>query len=108
MAYKINITNHANDLIDSSVYYIVDKLKNRQAAKHLLKSIHKVYERLEENPFQFSACRNSLLADRGYREARLSDMSYKLIFRIDKKLFTLLGFFTIWKITLLKFLNRPN
>ena len=53
MAYKLNVTEHADELLDHLVDYLVNNLKNEQAAKHLLDSVDSIYDRLEENPFQF-------------------------------------------------------
>ena len=43
MAYKLNVTEHADELLDNLVYHLVNRLKNKQAAKHLLDSIDIVY-----------------------------------------------------------------
>lgn len=51
MAYRIFITEHADELIDSRVYYIINKLKNPQAAGHLLDGIDTIYGRLEWNQY---------------------------------------------------------
>ena len=56
MAYNLRITKHAEELLDRLVYYLLYRLKNEQAARHLLDSINDIYERLEENPLQFPIC----------------------------------------------------
>lgn len=53
MAYKLNVTEHADELLDNLVYHLVNRLKNKQAARHLLDSIDIVYDRLENNPYQY-------------------------------------------------------
>lgn len=58
MAYKLNITEHADELLDNLVYHLIYRLKNIQAAKHLLDCIDEIYDRLEVNPFQFTECRD--------------------------------------------------
>ena len=62
MAYKLNITEHADELLDNLVYHLIYRLKNKQATKHLLDGIDVIYDRLEVNPFQFSECRDVYLA----------------------------------------------
>ena len=52
MAYKLNITEHADELLDNLVYHLIYRLKNKQATKHLLDGIDVIYDRLEVNPFQ--------------------------------------------------------
>ena len=53
MGYKLNVTEHADKLLDALVYHLVYRLNNDQAARHLLDKIAGIYERLENNPFQF-------------------------------------------------------
>ena len=93
MAYKIIITERADELIDARVYYIINKLKNPQAAGHLLDGIDTIYDRLEENPYQFSDSKDSFLRSRRYREAIVPEMNYKLIFHIDDKVVYVVGLF---------------
>ena len=93
MAYRLNITEKAEDLLDNLLYYLIYQLKNEQAAKHLLESISKIYDRLEENPFQFCECRDILLRSKGYREAILTDMDYLIIFKVEKEIVHILGIF---------------
>ena len=49
MAYKLNVTEHADELLDNLMYYLIYRLKNKQAAKHLLDGIDVIYDRLEVN-----------------------------------------------------------
>ena len=44
MAYRLNVTEHADELLDNLVYHLVNRLKNKQAARHLLDSIDMVYD----------------------------------------------------------------
>lgn len=41
MAYRLNVTEHVDELLDNLVYHLVNRLKNKQAARHLLDSIEK-------------------------------------------------------------------
>ena len=34
MAYKLNVAEHADELLDNLVYHLVNRLKNKQAARH--------------------------------------------------------------------------
>lgn len=61
MTYKLNVTEHANQLLGNIIYHLIYCLKNMQAAKHLLDSIDTIYDRLELNPFQFPECRDAYL-----------------------------------------------
>ena len=35
MAYKLNVTEHADELLGNLVYHLIYRLKNDQAAKHI-------------------------------------------------------------------------
>jgi len=74
MIYKLSITEKAENQLDELVNYLLFKHMNRQAAEHLLDSVEKMYDLLEENPFQFSYSKDPYLADKGYREALLINM----------------------------------
>ena len=47
MAYRLNVTEHADELLDNLVYHLVNRLKNKQAARHLLDSIRKKFQEWE-------------------------------------------------------------
>lgn len=93
MTYKLIITERADELIDACIGYILFTLKNPGAALHLLDGIEALYSRLEENPFQFPECKDAFLSQRGYHEALVSDMHYKLVFRIDTNTVFVVGLF---------------
>jgi hypothetical protein len=79
MGYKLIITEQAEELLDKLIYYLLHNIKNEQAAIHLLDSVDKIYDRMEDNPFQFPECRDLYLSHLGYREAVLVDMKYLVI-----------------------------
>ena len=93
MAYKINVTEHANELFNNLVYHLIYCLRNEQAAEHLLDSIDTIYDRLEVNPFQFAECRDAYLAKRGYREAVVSQMNYIIVFDVKADVVNVVGIF---------------
>ena len=55
--------------------------------------ISEIYDRLEENPFQFSDSKDDNLKNKGYKEALISDMQYKIVFRIEDKTVYVVGMF---------------
>ncbi len=93
MAYKLTVTEQADELLDNLTYHLVYRLKNEQAAKHLLDCIDGIYDRLEVNPYQFAECRDPYLAKRGYREAVISQMDYILIFDVRADVVNVVGIF---------------
>ena len=93
MAYKLNVTEHADELLDNLVFHLVNRLKNKQAAKYLLDSIDIVYDRLENNPYQYPECRDIYLAKKGYREAVVPQMNYIIIFDVRVDVVNVVGIF---------------
>lgn len=82
MGYKLNVTEHAEELLDHLVYHLIYRLKNKEAARHLLDSIESIYDRLVENPYQFPKSRDVYLAKKGYHEAVIPQMNYIIIFDV--------------------------
>lgn len=93
MEYKLLISEHADELLDHIVYYLLYRLKNRQAAEHLLNGIGSVYERLEINPLQFPFSRDSYLASKGYHEAVVPQMDYVIVFEVNVDTVYVVGIF---------------
>ena len=65
MVYKLNVTEHADELLDKLVYHLIYRLKNDQAAKHLLDCIDVIYDRLEVNPFQLQSAEMHIFPRKG-------------------------------------------
>ena len=93
MAYKLIVTEHADELLDHILYYLVYQLKNKQAAKHLLEEIDTIYDRLEENPWQFPLSQDVYLANKGYHEAVVRQMNYTIVFSIIEDVVKIVGIF---------------
>lgn len=93
MAYKLAITEYAEELLDNLIYYLLYQLKNEQAARHLLDGIENVYERLEENPCQFPLSRDAYLAKKDYHEAIVPQMDYIVVFSIKADIVNVVGVF---------------
>lgn len=93
MAYKLIVTEHADELLDNILHYLFYQLKNKQAAKHLLDEIGNIYARLEENPLQFPFSRDTYLANKGYHEAVIKQMNYIIIFEIKTDIVNIAGIF---------------
>jgi len=50
--------------------YLLNPLKSDQTAKHLLSGIEEIYDRLEEDPWQFPACIDYVLRKKGIPEGK--------------------------------------
>ena len=93
MDYKLVISEHADELLDNLVYYLLYRLKSEQAARHLLDGIDGIYGRLETNPFHFPLSRNAYLANKGYHEAVVPQMDYVVIFDVKAEAVNVVGVF---------------
>ena len=93
MAYNLIVTDRGDELISERVNYLINKLRNPQAATHLLDGLSSVYDRLEDNPYQFPDSKDPYLFERGYKEALISDMEYKIVFRIEGNDVYIVGLF---------------
>lgn len=85
MKYKLTITERAEELLDNILYYIINQLKNPQAAGNLIDEIEHVYVNLEHNPKMYAYSEDMLLKSRGYRKAVITHYNYVVIFRIDEE-----------------------
>ena len=93
MAYKLIVTEHANELLDHILHYLLYQLKSEQAAKHLLNEIDNIYNRLEENPLQFPFSKDAYLANKGYHEVVIGQMNYIIVFSIKTNIVNITGIF---------------
>lgn len=93
MDYNLIVADHADEQIDKLVGYLIDRLKNPDAAMRFLDGLEKIYERLREHPLQFSACTDEFLRERGYHEALVPEMNYRVIFRIESQNVYIVGVF---------------
>lgn len=93
MAYNLGITERADELLDHLARHLIFHLNNSQAASHLFQSIANVYQLLETNPYLFKECSDPALKAKHYREAPVSDMRYRIIYRVDKNTVYILGIF---------------
>lgn len=84
MGYNLEVTRKASQHADKLVAYLLDPLKNGQAASNFLSGIDEVYARLEEDPWQFPACTDYVLRKKEYRKAKIPGMSYVVIYQVDK------------------------
>ena len=93
MIYKLVISERADVQIDRLAAYLVFTLKNPSAAGHFLDELKAIYALLQENPFQFRQCNEAFLADSGYRNAILSSMRYRVVFRVERDIVYIVGVF---------------
>ncbi len=93
MAYKLIVTEHTDELLDHIMYHLLYRLNSEQAARHLLDGIENVYERLEENPQQFSLSRDAYLAGKGYHEEIVLQLDHTVVFSVKADVVNVVGIF---------------
>lgn len=93
MNYRLNITENTDELLDHLVYYLIYRLKNKQAARHLLDGIDTIYDNLIENPYQYPLCSDYYLANKHYRNAIIPQMNYSVVYDIKNDEVNVLGIF---------------
>ena len=82
MAYKVIITRHAQDDLDSILNYLTIVLRNPQAAAKLLDDIEACYDLLSNMPYSFEPCQNPRLSMKEYRKAVIR--GYLAIYQVQK------------------------
>lgn len=85
MGYSLIITEKAEELLDNILYYIVNHLKNPQAAENLMEEIEHVYGNLESNPKMYGFSEDLFLKSKGYRKAVVPHYDYVIIFRMEEE-----------------------
>ena len=93
MAYNLEIVEHAEQLIGRLTGYLIHRLHNVGATLPLMDGSDTVYDRLEDNPYQFSESPHPVLYLRGYREALVPEMAYRIVFRVQGHTVYIVGVF---------------
>lgn len=93
MGYRLMITGRAEELLDSLTCYLLFELGNEPAAVRLTDGVEEIYGRLEQNPLQFPVSCDGYLAKKGYREALVPGMRYRVVFTVSEETVTVLGIF---------------
>ena len=83
MAYKLQITDKAEQDLDAILSYIMTELCNVEAALHLADEVERHYNLLLENPFLYTECQQSLLCSRHYRKVIIG--GYLMMYRVDEQ-----------------------
>lgn len=93
MRYKLNITLHADELLENIIEYVAVQLSNKSVAISILEDVEKVYNVLEERAEAFPYCEDPFLAVKGIRKALLARHDYVILYRIDEDTVTVEGIF---------------
>ena len=93
MTYKLIATDEMNRLLEKCTKYLINTLKSRQAAQHLLDGVEKIYSDLEYDPEIYRISQDPFMEALQYREAKIPEMNYMIIYRISGEVVYLLGIF---------------
>ena len=88
MGYKLEIAQKASEHQDQLLAYLLNPLKSDQTAKYLLSGIEEIYDRLEEDPWQFPACVDYVLRKKEYQKAKIPGMAQLMIYRVNEDIRT--------------------
>jgi len=78
--YNVDISIRAEHELDKILAYISEDLAAPQAAISFVDEVHACYDRLEENPYIYEACRDTRLSKMGYRRAVIKN--YVMLYKI--------------------------
>ena len=78
--YNVEITQQADEDLDSIVKYISDDLASPGAASDFADKVFDCYDRLEGNPNIYSECYDAYLKSEHYRRAVIKN--YVLIYKV--------------------------
>ena len=84
MGYKIIETRLASEDLDRILEYIAVTLENPLAAASFADNVASCYDRLEQTPLMYEACRDMRLRAMGYRKAVIQQ--YILIYKVDERM----------------------
>ena len=83
MAYKVIIMPTAKRRLDMYVYYTIETLRNKQAAKAILADAKATAKRLSMVADSLKICDDPVLARHGYRKIKFEKHQFLMIYRIQ-------------------------
>jgi len=78
--YRVDVSDRADYELDKILTYIAEDLAAPEAAISFADEVYKCYDRLEENPYTYEACRDTRLNKGGYRRAVIKN--YVMLYKI--------------------------
>ena len=74
----MNVTEHADELLDNLVYHLIYRLKNKEAAKHLLDNVECIYDRLMEK-LSYNICSDNGYSKCGWHFSSIRELPRQII-----------------------------
>ena len=78
--YRVDISNTADYEPDKIPTYIAEELETPGAAASFVDAVYACYDKLEETPYIYEACRDPRLNREGYRRAVIKN--YVMLYKI--------------------------
>jgi len=83
MAYRVEVSESAENDLDAILTYIIEELASPKAASDFADELDAKYEKLEDHPLMFELSRNERLARMGYRRFVIGN--YVALYLVDEK-----------------------
>lgn len=83
MSYKVIIMPPAKRRLNMYVFYTIETLGNRQAAKAILADARETKKRLSMTADSLKICDNPILAKHGYRKIKFAKHKFVMLYRIQ-------------------------
>ena len=93
MGYRIDITQHAEELLENIIFHVAVKLSNPTAADAILDDVEKAYTELEFMAESLAFCEDPILSARGFRKIRLEHHDYVVLYKVRGEIVTIEGVF---------------
>lgn len=83
MGYKVIIMPPAKRRLDMYVFYTIETLGNKQAAKAILADARETKKRLSMTADSLKICDNPVLAKHGYRKIKFAKHKFVMLYQIQ-------------------------
>ena len=93
MGYRIDITQHAEELLENIIFHVAVKLSNPTAADAILDDVEKAYTELEFMAESLAFCEDPILSARGFRKIRLEHHDHVVLYKVRGEIVTIEGVF---------------
>ena len=86
MAYKVQLTEDAEQDFERYVRYLLLIKKNEQAARNLISDFEATKKSLEQVAESLKYCDNSRLSQQGYRRINFLSHRYFMMYRVENEI----------------------
>ena len=80
--YRVDISDRAEQDLDRIVAYISERLAVPKAAADFVDAVLECFGQLENNPYLYEQCRDTILRKEGYRRAVIKN--YIMVYKVNE------------------------